>query len=187
MRIINCKLIVIACNCLITCYLLLIIDNIVIFNSSMISKSCSKLARKGGTETEKMNTFLQNVKVRKGVLVVVRLCKVVLRWSNNFLKNVSWGALHFYTQYHICIDITWDMLRWILKVTKGRFFVMTRKIRYGIINEPFEYLLRITSWTIIDASVIIIIIIHRHTLIEETITLFVFNKTTFQTDVPETP
>ena len=30
----------------------------------------------------------------KKVYFVVRLCKVVLRGFNNFLKNVSWGALH---------------------------------------------------------------------------------------------
>ena len=32
---------------------------------------------------------------KKVYVVVVHRCKVVLRWINNFLKNVSWGALHF--------------------------------------------------------------------------------------------
>ena len=52
MRIINCKLIVFACNNLITSYSFLTIGNLVIFNNLIFAKGvpfCSKLARKGGT------------------------------------------------------------------------------------------------------------------------------------------
>ena len=47
MKTINCKLIVIFCNCLITCYLLLMIGNQVLFNSSIISKGVPFLLQAG--------------------------------------------------------------------------------------------------------------------------------------------
>ena len=31
---------------------------------------------------------------KKHYFVVIHTCNVVLMWFNNFLKNVSWGALH---------------------------------------------------------------------------------------------
>ena len=44
-RLIDCNLIIIACNCLTTCYLLLIIGNLAIFNSLIISKGVPQTAK----------------------------------------------------------------------------------------------------------------------------------------------
>ena len=93
---INCKLIVIDCNRLITCYLFFMIGDLVIFNNLIFVKGvpfCSKLARQGGTAqlreyehiSAKIFMFIQDY--------FVAFVLVVLRWFNTFKKNVSWSAL----------------------------------------------------------------------------------------------
>ena len=57
---------------------------------------CSKLARNGGTAQlawKKGTPFCEILMFKNHYFAVVHTCIGVLRWFNNFLKNVSWGAL----------------------------------------------------------------------------------------------
>ena len=61
---------------------------------------CSKLARKGSTAQlawKKGTPFCKMLMFKNHYFVVVHACYVVLKWFNNFLKIVSWGALHTWT------------------------------------------------------------------------------------------
>ena len=75
---------------------------------------------KKGTPFCKMSMF------KNHYFVVVHACNGVLRWFNNFLKNVSWGALHGTS--HDCQNwVIYKFLYWIMyvKYTKYRFRAKT--------------------------------------------------------------
>ena len=83
MRIINSKIIVVACNSLITCYLVFIIGDLAIFNNLFFCKRCSLSAPSWLEKEEQLSWlswlgFCKIFMFKKEYFVVFCLSKVVL-------------------------------------------------------------------------------------------------------------